>query len=51
MPFKSFAHESYMKHNEPEIYEKWIKKYGHYKGKKLHVDKKQAEDLRRGYRK
>lgn len=33
MPFKSHAQEAYMKHNHPEVYEKWVKKYGHYKGK------------------
>lgn len=28
MPFKSYEQMAYLKHNEPEVYERWVKKYG-----------------------
>ena len=33
MPFKSKQQETWMKINKPAMYKKWVKKYGHYKGK------------------
>ena len=38
MPFQSHAQEAYLKHREPSTYEKWVRKYGHYKGKKYKKD-------------
>jgi hypothetical protein len=43
VPFTSFAQEAFLKHNHPEIYRRWLKAYGHYKGKKKHV----AEAIKR----
>ena len=34
MPFTSYEQESYLKHNHPEIYKRWLEKYGHFRGKK-----------------
>jgi len=28
MPFKSYKQKSWMKHHLPDVYDKWIKKYG-----------------------
>jgi len=28
MPFKSLAQKAYLKHNDPEVYRRWVKKYG-----------------------
>jgi len=28
MPFKSYEQMAYLKHNEPEIYKRWKRKYG-----------------------
>ena len=41
MPFKSHAQAAYLKHNEPNVYERWKKKYGKpKKGLKYKVKKK-----------
>jgi len=32
MPFKSRKQERYLQINEPEIYQDWVEKYGHFKG-------------------
>ena len=32
MPFKSKEQERYLQINEPEIYQDWVEKYGHFKG-------------------
>lgn len=37
MPFKSHAQETYLRENEPATYRKWVRKYGHYKGKAYHM--------------
>ena len=34
MPFKSYEQEAYLKHNRPDIYYEWLKKYGHAKKKR-----------------
>lgn len=39
MPFKSHAQEAFLKHKHPTIYRRWLGEHGHYKGKKLHVQK------------
>ena len=46
MPFKSYAQEAYLKHNHPEIYKRWIKKYGSYKGKKKHINESRSKAVR-----
>lgn len=28
MPFKSAAQRAWLKHNRPDIYKKWVRKYG-----------------------
>ena len=28
MPFQSYAQISYLKHNHPQLYKRWVKKYG-----------------------
>jgi hypothetical protein len=28
MPFESYAQAAYLKRNEPEVYKRWVKKYG-----------------------
>lgn len=28
MPFKSYAQASYLKHNNPDVYNRWVEKYG-----------------------
>lgn len=33
MPFKSHEQEAWMKHNKPELYRKWLREHGHFKGK------------------
>ena len=43
MPFTSYAQETFLKNKHPEIYQRWLKEHGHYKGKKLHV----ADELKR----
>jgi len=41
MPFQSYAQIAWLKHNRPDIYEKWKKKYGEEPEEKvLHVKKK-----------
>ena len=42
MPLESYAQAAYMKHKHPEIYKRWVKKYGKEpRNKVLHVkDKK-----------
>ena len=29
MPFKSCKQEAYMKANHPDLWKKWVRKYGH----------------------
>ncbi len=40
MPFKSYDEETFMEHNKPKLYKKWIKKYGHYTGTVKNVPEK-----------
>jgi len=28
MPFRSYEQMAYLKHNEPDVYERWKRKYG-----------------------
>lgn len=28
MPFRSYEQMAYLKHNEPKVYARWVKKYG-----------------------
>jgi len=34
MPFKSKEQEIYLRINNPELYKEWVRKYGHFRGKK-----------------
>jgi len=38
MPFKSKEQERYLQINEPEIYQDWVEKYGHFKGAESEAD-------------
>lgn len=37
MPFKSKKQEKYMQINQPDLWKKWVKKYGHFKARKRKV--------------
>jgi hypothetical protein len=50
MPFASYAEETWMKHNKPELYKQWVEKYGHYSGTQLRVTPKVKETLKSGYK-
>lgn len=47
MPFKSHEQEAYLKHNHPDIYKRWVKKYGHYKGEGLGIQDKKKKKKKR----
>ena len=32
MPFKSYAQESFLKHQKPAIYKRWLREYGKMSG-------------------
>ena len=43
MPFKSKEQETYLRINEPEIYERWKKRYGLYKGAETFTPESESE--------
>lgn len=47
MPVKSYAQAAWLKHNRPDIYSRWKKKYGIPSGLPQHVDKGKSEYLKR----
>lgn len=40
MPFESAKQEHWMRINQPAIYKRWVKKYGHYPGFKASLKRK-----------
>jgi hypothetical protein len=42
MAFKSHAQAAYLKHKEPSVYDRWIRKYGKPKGVPRKVKKKRV---------
>ena len=43
MPFQSYAQAAYLKHKEPEIYKRWVKKHGKEPVNKVKYKKKKGK--------